>query len=150
MAEEGVTMSFLSQKDIKNHLTGIQWVAITFILTVFVALPGIVLISVQSSHQREQLIETIDVTNERANNTACVNVKRYHLSENIFSTVCNVDGYIVVYLRKFINGTATIKGIQLNLQQWQSLKQASASIDVAVAEARTYWKHLRKQVNGYD
>ena len=148
MADEEVTMSFLTPRAIKNHLTGIKWVAATFMFATLVALPGIVLISVQSSHQCKQLNETIDAPNERPNNSTCVYVKRYHLLENIYATVCNLDGYIVIDLRKFINNTATINGIQLNLQQWQSLKLTSSTIDVAVAEARTYWKHLKRQIHG--
>lgn len=88
--------------------------------------------------------QTVTLKREkRMNNTTCVFVKRFHLTENEYVTVCNLKGEMVLDIRKFVNNTATIKGLRLNLNQWGTLKQTIHSIDVAVTEPRTYRKHLK-------
>lgn len=122
---------------IKEHMRGVKWIALTFIVALTVSIPGLVMISVSSP-------QTVTLKREEnMNNTACVFVKRFHLTEKVYVTVCNLNGEMVLDIRKFVNNTATIKGLRLNLNQWGTLKQTMHSIDVAVNEARTYWKHLK-------
>lgn len=122
---------------IKEHMRGVKWIALTFIVALTVSIPGLVMISVSSP-------QTVTLKREEnMNNTVCVFVKRFHLTEKVYVTVCNLNGEMVLDIRKFVNNTATIKGLRLNLNQWGTLKQTMHSIDVAVNEARTYWKHLK-------
>lgn len=123
--------------NMKRHIRAIKWIAMTFMVAVGVSIPGIVLVSVSSHSQ------TLVDQAEKLNHTACLYAKQYHLNENVYITVCNMNGDVLLDIRQFLNNTATIKGIQLNLRQWLTLKQMSRPIDVAIMEARTYWKHLK-------
>jgi hypothetical protein len=63
------------------------------------------------------------------NQTVCTFVEQFHLQDNLYATVCNQANYVFLDIREFINGTATIRGIDLNLLQWISLKRFTSSID---------------------
>ena len=47
-------------------------------------------------------------------------------------SVCNRDGEIILNIRLFINQTATIRGIPLNLREWNALQRVSASVNRAI------------------
>ena len=125
-------------KNIKCHLTIIKWIGVILILSTC-ALPGVVLIGV--SHCPPE-VEPVAMR-PNLNQSACVYVKQYYLRGNTYATVCNMNGQIVMDIRRFINGSTTLIGIQLNLNQWLSLKQMTPQIDIGIAEARTYWKTLK-------
>ncbi len=59
---------------------------------------------------------------ELTNHSACSDTKVYHLDYNTFVTVCLLGGDIILDVRRFVNDTASIKGIGLNLRQWLTLK----------------------------
>ena len=46
-------------------------------------------------------------------------MKQFDLKDHIILSVCNEDGEIILDIRMFINQTATIRGIPLNLRQWK-------------------------------
>lgn len=125
-------------KNIKCHLNIIKWVGVLLILS-SCTVPGIVLIS--TTHCPKSPID-YEVKPD-LNQTACVYVKQYHLRHNTYATVCNLNGYVFVDLRRYLNGTATAIGIQLELSQWITLKQMTRSIDQGINEARTYWNNLK-------
>lgn len=109
------------------------------LIALLCVIPGIVMISVSVSHHPlDYEIKPIDL-----NHTSCLYVKQYHLQENVYGTLCNQNGLIFLDIRRFLNGTATPIGIQLELQQWLALKQLTPLIDEAISEARTYWKTLK-------
>ena len=124
---------------IKRRMKGIKWIGTTVMILIVIIVPGIVLISA-SSHSQTPIDYEI-----KPNATACVFVKRYNLSDNIYLTVCNLNGYIMLDIRQFLNETSTLKGIELDLRQWLTLKQLTHQIHVAIVEARTY----RKTYNAY-
>ena len=123
--------------DIKRHIDGIKWIGVAIIMTVVVSVPGIVLISQSPRHTEDRVIVS-------PNDTTCVFVKRYNLTERIYLTVCNLNGYVTLDIRQFLNNTPTVKGIALSLHQWLTLKQMIHPIDTAIDEARTYWLRLRR------
>ena len=123
---------------VKRRINGIKWIGALTMILIVITVPGIILISVSSPSQPPIDFEI------KPNATACVYVKRYNLSENIYLSVCNLNGYIMLDIRQFINESSTIKGIGLNTRQWSSLKQLTQHIDVAIDEARTYWKNLQR------
>lgn len=129
-------------KNIRCHLTIIKWTGVV-ILAVLCSIPTLVL-TLQSSSDCVTSITDVNATVQpNLNQTACVYVKQFHLQNQLFTTVCNLDGHVFVDVRRFVNGTATIKGVDLTLNQWLILKQHTSSIDEAITEARTYWKKLR-------
>ena len=73
----------------------------------------------------------------KLNASACLFNKQFLLLGNIYSTLCNQDGYGVLDVRKFVNGTPTIIGADLSLMQSLRLKQLTSNIDTAISEART-------------
>ena len=124
-------------RNIKCHLNIIKWVGVLLILSTC-TVPGIVMITTAHYPTPADSIVTPDV-----NQTDCIYVKQYHLQHNTYATVCNMNGHILVDLRRYINGTATVIGMQLELNQWLTLKQTIPSIDKAIEEARAYWKTLK-------
>lgn len=123
----------------KCHLTIIKWIGV-LILATTCAIPGFVLLT----EQNRLPLENQHSPNQDLNQTACVYVEKFYLRGNQYMTVCNQQGYVETDIRKFINGSATIIGVNLNLQQWNTLKQYSGSIDTAITEARTYWNTLKR------
>jgi len=57
--------------------------------------------------------------------------------------VCNHDGNVFLDVRRFVNGAATINGVDLSLKQWLALKQQISHVNEAISQACTYWKYLR-------
>lgn len=94
-----------------------EWLWILFTIVTCIAIPAIVLISVATVYQNTDDEEGI------SNQTACSYTKQFTLSGNVFATICEIGGTVVLDIRRFINGTASITGIGLNLQQWNVLKK---------------------------
>ena len=70
------------------------------------------------------------------NQTACSYLKQFDIEDNVILSVCNTDGQILVDIRVFLNDTATIRGIPLNLKQWKVLLRVSDSVYRAIEEAK--------------
>lgn len=128
----------LKDKNLRCHLTIIKWVGVVILATIC-AVPGFIILS----HRDCALHVPDHGVKPNLNKTACVYVKQFYLQQRLYATVCNQDGYVFVDIRQFVNGTATIIGVDLSLLQWLTLKQLSPSIDIAISEARTYWKKLK-------
>lgn len=110
------------------------------LLCVSTSIPGFMILN----HEDSQQIGVFDYRIEsRQNETACVYIKQYDIFANIYVTVCNTYGVVVVDIRQFYNESASIKGIQLSERQWVKLKQVSSLIDKSIQEARIYWKDLK-------
>ena len=125
---------------LKNNLNTIKKNATVIICITIYATPGFVILS-----QREGLHCTpLSINGKlKLNASACLFNKQFRLLDNIYATVCNQDGYVSLDVRKFVNGTPTIIGVDLSLMQWLSLKQLTSIIDTAISEARTFWKKLK-------
>lgn len=122
--------------NIKCHLNIIKWVGVLLILSTC-TVPVIIMVSTTHCPPKDYEVKP------NLNQTACVYVKQYHLRHNTYATVCNLDGHIFVDIRRFINGTGSAIGIQLESNQWLRLKQMTPSIDQGISEARTYWNTLK-------
>lgn len=125
---------------LKRHLKLIKWVGILFLLLVSTVIPGIIILNDEKGHQINVADYKLEV---KQNETACVFIKQFDIYQDTYVTVCNRYGVVVLDIRRFINDTATIIGIQLSERQWLKLKQVSSIIDRAISEARTYWKDLK-------
>ena len=138
---ENLTSGFETE-DIQRHITVLKWTGVTLIMLATILTPVIVYTGsmVQSKPPLDYEVKVTDSNNE----TACIYVKRYNLSDHVYLTVCNLNGEILIDIRQFFNQTASLRGIPLNLHQWYSLKQMSQMVDSAVHEARTYWRVLKK------
>ena len=71
-----------------------------------------------------------------ANQTACSYLKQFDLQDNVMLSVCHRGGDISMDIRLFLNQTATIRGIPLNLRQWNVLQRVSNSVNRAIEEAK--------------
>ncbi|MES9903035.1 MAG: hypothetical protein ABW168_10165 [Sedimenticola sp.] len=128
-------------RNYKRYLAVAKWIGAAMLTILVLSMPGIV-ISLSATSQRPTLDYEVKI--DDANRTACVFVKRYDLREGVYLTVCNMNGHIILDIRRFFNETASIRGIPLNLNQWLTLKQMTGTIDTAINEARTYWKELKE------
>ena len=124
-------------KSVKCHLNIIKWIGVLLILSTS-AVPGFVILGMSGCPKPPLDYEVKPDLNQ----TACVYVKQYPVRFNTYATVCNRDGHVFVDLRRFVNGSATLLGIQLELTQWNSLKQMMSLIDEGLSEARSYRKTL--------
>ena len=70
-----------------------------------------------------------------ANQTACSYLKQFDLQDSVMLSVCHRDGELGIDIRLFLNETATIRGIPLNLVQWNVLQRVSSSVNRAIEEA---------------
>ena len=70
-----------------------------------------------------------------ANQTACSYLKQFDLQDSVMLSVCHKDGELGIDIRLFLNKTATIRGIPLNLMQWKNLQGVSSSVNRAIEEA---------------
>ena len=76
------------------------------------------------------------------NQTVCSYLKQFDIEDNVILSVCNTDGHIVVDIRVFLNDTANIRGIPLNLNQWKVLLRVSDSVNRAIEEAKLLYETL--------
>ena len=72
----------------------------------------------------------------QANQTACSYLKQFDPKGNVILSVCHRDREVSVDIRLFLNKTATICGIPLNLIHWNLLQRVSSSVNRAIEEAK--------------
>ena len=80
--------------------------------------------------------ETIRVSEDSdINQTLCVYLKQFRLSENKRVSVCAIEDAIRVDIRIFYNNHASIRGIWLNVSEWRTLLRLWGSIQSAMMKA---------------
>ena len=70
-----------------------------------------------------------------ANQTAFFYLKQFDLQDNVMPSVCHRDGELSIDIHLFLNKTAAIRGIPLNVVQWNILQRVSSSVNRAIEEA---------------
>ena len=63
----------------------------------------------------------VDIT-PTVRDSHCSNIHQFPLSDNVYVSMCDLQGSLVYDIRQFVSGNATIKGISLNKNQWLNLK----------------------------
>ena len=121
---------YFEQKHLRCHIRAVKWIGTTGAIVVLLPTPLFVLASMNwsKSHPVDYEVK-VDV-----NKSACSNLKQFDLKDHFILLVCNRDGEIILDIRLFINQTVTIRGIPLNLRQWNVLQRASASVNRAIEE----------------
>ena len=76
-----------------------------------------------------------DESVEDTNQTLCVYLKQFRLSENKKVSVCAIEDAVHVDIRIFYNNQAIICGIWLDVSEWRSLLRLWGSIQTAMAVA---------------
>ena len=71
-----------------------------------------------------------------SNQTVCSYLKQFVLNDNVILSVLHRDGEVSVDICLFLKQTATIRGIPLNLRQWNTLERVSNSLNGAIEEAK--------------
>ena len=77
----------------------------------------------QQQHRIDRLLQATNNSTYRA---------QYDLGDDVKITVCYPNNTTVVDIRQFLEDRATIKGIQLNIQQWNALMTYAALVDYIV------------------
>ena len=72
---------------------------------------------------------------ENTNQTRCVYLKQFRLSENKKVSVCAIEGAVRVNIRIFYNNQASIRGIWLNVSEWRTLLRLWGIIQSAMMKA---------------
>ena len=92
-----------------------------------------------SSVNDESVIDankTIPVSEDSdTNQTLCVYLKQFRLSENKKVSVCAIEDAVRVDIRIFYNNYASIRGIWLDVSEWRALLRLWGSIQTAMAIA---------------
>ena len=80
--------------------------------------------------------KTIPVSEDSdTNQTLCVYLKQFRLSENKKVFVCAIEDAVRVDIRIFYNNHASIRGIWLNVSEWRALLRLWGSIQSAMMKA---------------
>ena len=80
--------------------------------------------------------KTIPVSEDSdTNQTLCVYLKQFRLSENKRVSVCAIEDAVCVDIRIFYNNHASIRGIWLNVSEWRTLLRLWGSIQSAMMKA---------------
>jgi hypothetical protein len=143
---------FLGRQNLQRHLPYIiKWVCLTSgILTCVCTL---CIVCTFTSRQvcpmdyeiKEQYRST---TVESQNLTACVYFEEYILEPDMYTVCINTDGDVGISTHRIVNDSVIVPGIHLNLEQWFTLKQLTAKIDIAISTAREHWvAYQRRQQN---
>ena len=109
---------YFDEDQIKCHINIVIWLGIIGIILITHCLPVYVLASMDWSNN-DPLNYKVKV---EANQTACSYLKQFDLQDNVMLSVCHRDGELSIEIRLFLNKTATIQGIPLNLMQWKFYK----------------------------
>ena len=105
-------------------------IGVTGMIIVLLSTPLFVLASMNwSNHHPVDYEVKVDV-----NETVCSYLKQSDLKNHVLLSLCNRDGEIILDIRMFMNQTAIICGIPLNIRQWNALKRVSASMNRAIEE----------------
>ena len=124
---------YFDQDQIKCHINIVKWLGIIGIILITLCAPVYVLASMKWSNNHPLNYEV----KVEANQTACSYLKHLDLQDNVMLSVCLRDGELSIDIRLFLNKTATIRGILLNLMQWNVLQRVSSSVNRAIEEAET-------------
>ena len=133
--------------NIQTFLKRFKWICLA-IITSLCIVPVIVVVVDQTTNHAcfiKRINDQADVNQSPdVNRSVCVYVKQFKVQQNLYATVCNQDGHIFVDIRKFVNNSATIIGVHINMHQWLTLKLTTHNIGTAISEARVYWNNLKK------
>ena len=125
---------YFDQDQIKCHINIVKWLGIIGIILITLCAPVYVLASIGWSNN--DLLD-YEVKME-ATQTACSYLKQFDLQDNVMLSVCHRDGEISIDIRLLLNKTATIRGIPLNLMQWNFLQRVSSCVNRAIEEAENW------------
>ena len=126
MSNPNDTTYYFDQEEVKNHIKIMKWTGVIGIILVSLSTPLYILASMEWSNNYP-----FDYDME-VNQTACSYLKQFDLKDNVILSVCNRDGEIMLDIRLFLNQTATIRGIPLNLRQWNVLQGVYNSVNRAI------------------
>lgn len=115
----------------RRPVRAVKWMGAIGIILITLSSPIFVLSNMKWS-QYHPLDYQIKVD---PNQTACSYLKQFYLTDNVIISVCSRGGDIVVDIRLFLNQTATIRGIPLNLSQWRTLERISPDVNGAIEKA---------------
>ena len=122
---------YFDQEEVKCHIKIMEWTGVIGIIFISLSTPLYILASMEWSNNNP-----FDYVME-VNQTACSYLKQFDLKDNVILSVCNRDGEIMLDIRLFLNQTATIRGIPLNLRQWNVLQGVSKSVNRAIKKENT-------------
>ena len=126
MSNPNDTTYNFDQEEVKCHIKIMKWTGVIGIILVSLSTPLYILASME--YPFDCVIEV--------NQTACSYLKQFDRKDNVILLVCNRDGEITLDIRLFLNQTATICGIPLNLRQWNALQGVSNSVNRAIEKGK--------------
>ena len=130
MSNPNDTTYYFDQEEVKRHIKIIKSTGVIDIISASLSSPLYILASMEWSNNYpfDNVMEV--------NQTACSYLKQFVLKDNVILSVCNRDGEIMLDIRLFLNQTATIRGIPLNLRQWNVIQLASNSVNRAIEKGK--------------
>ena len=130
MSNQNDRTYYFDQEEVKCHIKIMKWTGVIVIILVSLSTPLFILASMEWSNNYpfDNVMEV--------NHAACSYLKQFDLKDNVILSVCNRDGEIKLDIRLFLNQTATIRGIPLNLRQWNVLQGVSNSVNRAIEKGK--------------
>ena len=102
------------------------FIVVVCMITITVVVDVSLWVSQPSSSVNDESVidtnKTIPVSEDSdTNQTLCVYLKQFRLSENKKVSVCAIDDAVRVDIRIFYNNQASIRGIWLDVSEWRTL-----------------------------
>ena len=132
MSNPNNTTYYFDQEELKCHIKIVKWLGVISSILITLCAPVCILANMEWSNNDPFDFEV----NVQANQTACSYLKQFDLKDNVILSVCHRDAEISLDIRLFLNKTATIRGIPLNLIQWNVLQRVFSSVNRAIEEAK--------------
>ena len=130
MSNPSDTTYYFDQEEVKCHIKIMKWTGVIGIILVSLSTPLYILASMEWSNNYP-----FDYVME-VNQTACSYLKQFDLKDNVILSVCNRDGEIMLDICLFLNQTATIRVIPLNLRKWNILQGVFNSVNRAIEKGK--------------
>ena len=118
------------------------FIAVVCMITITVVVDVSLWVSQPSSSVKDEsvidankIIPVSEDSVENTNQTLCVYLKQFRLSENKKVSVCAIEDALRVDIRIFYNNRASIRGIWLDVSEWRTLLRLWGSIQTAMTVA---------------
>ena len=118
MSNPNNTTYNFDQEELKCHIKINKWISVIWLILVTLCALVFVIATMEWSNNYHMDCEV----KVEVNHTACFYLKHFDLKGNVILSVCHRDKEISLDMRLFLNQVATIRGILLNLRQWNVLQ----------------------------
>lgn len=119
------------------HITILKWTGVVVLAALVITSVAVTSASMAASNESRgsDCIRIVNKPPIDLNVSLCTYMKQFDLPDGYVVSVCRYQDSVRIDLRQFINGRATIRGIALNVRQWEYLQRITSHIWNSVRNA---------------